>query len=200
MGKKVNKKRARQLDYKQHEKISCQKFLDFYNKKTGEKIIFKRFGNPDQGEPDCICDGLNIEISTAYYDNEEAKDTWGLIDLFRKRIGQDDYENKYPDNTLAMENPDQGLYDNINKIIFNKNKKEYKYLGKLFLLIYSRPGISDERDIEVYIKEYRNFTNTKFDEIWLLLSDQYLFFQLAKLSDSFSTTKKLKIKYKRIKK
>lgn len=199
-----SKKRKREYDSKKHEKISCLNFLELYNKRTGNNIKFKRFGNPNlgEGEPDCICDeGLNIEVATAYYDNEEAKNDWGFIDLLKKRIDKDSYKKKYPDNTLCMKNPDQGLYNSINTIIINKNKKEYSYDGKLFLLIYSRPAISDEKDIEDYIKKYRNFTNIKFNEIWLLLSnDQYLIFQLAKLGDNFSTQKGNEIKFERIKK
>ena len=204
MEKAKNKKRERETDTKQHEKISCQKFLEFYNKQLGKNIEFIKFGNPDlgKGEPDCICsDGLNIEIATAYYDNLDAKNSWGFIDLLKNRIRKDSYEKKYPDNTLCMKNPDQGLYDSINKIVIEKNKKEYHYDGKLFLLIYSRPAVSDERDIEDYIKQYRNFRNIIFDEVWLLLSnDQHKVFQLAKRDDNFVSKNSGKIKFERIKK
>ena len=204
MEKAKNKKREREIDTKQHEKISCQNFLEFYNKQLDKNIEFVKFGNPDlgKGEPDCICsDGLNIEIATAYYDNLDAKNSWGFIDLLKNRIRKDSYEKKYPDNTLCMKNPDQGLYDSINKIVIEKNKKKYDYIGKLFLLIYSRPAISDERDIEDYIKQYRNFRNIIFDEVWLLLSnDQHKVFQLAKRGDNFVSENSGKIKFERIKK
>lgn len=199
-----NKKRGRENDYRQVEKSTCLEFLEFYNKRTGKNIEFERFGNPNlgKGEPDCICsDGISIEITTVFYDNEDAKYTWGFIDLLKKRISKDRYEKKYPDNTLAMKNPDQGLYDSINKIIVEKNKREYHYDGKLFLLIYSRPAISDEKDIENYIKQYRNFRNIIFDEVWLLLSnDQHKVFQLAQRGDNFVSKNSGKIKFERIKK
>ena len=153
-----NKKRGRENDYRQVEKFTCLEFLELYNKRIGKNIKFERFGNPNlgKGEPDCICsDGLNIEVTTVFYDNEDAKYTWGLIDLLKKRISKDRYEKKYPDNTLGMKNPDQGLYDSINKIVIGKNKKEYNYNGKLFLLIYSRPGITNETEIEMYISSIR---------------------------------------------
>ena len=199
-----NEKRGREDDYKQVEKSSCQKFLEFYNKQLDKNIKFIKFGNPDlgKGEPDCICsDGLNIEVATAYYDNIDAKEAWGFVDLLKKRINKDDYEKKYPDNTLGMKSPDQGLYNSINKIVIEKNKKEYNYNGKLFLLIYSRPGITDEKDIEMYIKQYRNFKNIIFDEIWLLLSiDRYKVYQLAKRGDIFLAKNNEEIKFERIKK
>jgi len=201
---KAKKKEEREIDSKQHEKSSCQKFLEFYNKQLGKNIKFINYGDPDlgKGEPDCICsDGLNIEVATAYYDNLDAKDTWGFIDLLKKRISKNSFEKKYPDNTLCMKNPDQGLYDSINKIIIEKNKKEYNYNGKLFLLIYSRPAITDEKDIEVYIKKYRNFRNIIFDEVWLLLSsDCYNIYQLAKRGDEFLLENNEKFKFERIKK
>lgn len=100
-----------------------------------------------------------------------------------------------------MENPDSGLYDSINNIVTNKNKKEYAYVGKLFLLIPSRPAITDEKDMEAYLKHYRNFENIYFDEIWFLLYGNYCsIFQLAKLGDKFELKNNVKVKFKRIKK
>jgi hypothetical protein len=202
MEKIKNNKQKREDDTKQVEKSSCQKFLKLYNKQLGKNIKFIKFGNPDlgKGEPDCICsDGLNIEVATAYYDNLDAKGTWGLIDFLKNRISKENYEKKYPDNTLGMKSPDQGLYDSINKIVTNKNKKEYEYVGKLFLLIPSRPAITDQKDIEVYIKHYRNFENLNFDEVWFLLyNDCYPIFQLAKRGDKFLSKNNGKIKFERI--
>lgn len=199
-----NEKRGRETDSKQHEKSACKHFLELYNKQLGKIFKFKKFGNPDldKGEPDCICsDGLNIEVATAYYDNIDAKEAWGLVDLLKKRINKDDYEKKYPDNTLGMKSPDQGLYDSINKIVIGKNEKEYNYNGKLFLLIYSRPGITDETEIEMYIQQYRNFKNIIFDEVWLLLSNNYYkIYRLAKRGDIFVSKNNEEIKFERIKK
>jgi len=199
-----NEERGRETDSKQHEESACQHFLELYNKQLGKIFEFKKFGNPDlgKGEPDCICsDGLNIEVATAYYDNIDAKEAWGIVDLLKNRINKDDYERKYPDNTLGMKNPDQGLYDSINKIVIGKNEKEYNYNGKLFLLIYSRPGITDETEIEMYIQQYRNFENIIFDEVWLLLStNHYKIYQLAKRGDIFLSKNNEEFKFKRIKK
>ncbi len=202
MEKIKNNKQKREDDAKQVEKSSCQDFLELYNKKLNKDIKFKKFGNPnlDKGEPDCICsDGLNVEIAGAYYDNVDAKNTWGTIDLLKNRISKKDYKKKYPDNTFFMESPDYGFYDNINKAVVNKNKKEYEYDGKLFLLIISRPAITSERDIETYIKHYRNFENMNFDEVWFLLYDgHYSIFQLAKRGDKFLSKNNGKTKFKRI--
>lgn len=199
-----NNKQKREDDAKQVEKSSCQNFLKLYNKQLDENIKFIKLGNPNlgKGEPDCICsDGLNIEIARAYYDNVDAKNTWGTIDLLKNRISKEDYKKKYPDNTLCMKSPDHGLYDSINKIIINKNKKEYEYIGKLFLLIPSRPATTDEKDIEAYIKHYRNFENLNFDEVWFLLyNDCYSIFQLAKSGDKILSKNNGKFKFERIKK
>jgi len=86
MKKIKDNKQKREEDKKQVEKSSCQDFLVLYNKQLNKNIKFVKFGNPDlgKGEPDCICsDGLNIEVATAYYDNLDAKDTWGFIDLLK---------------------------------------------------------------------------------------------------------------------
>jgi len=205
MKKIKNNKQKREDDSKQVEKSSCQKFLEFYNKQLGKNIKFVRFGNPDlgKGEPDCICsDGLNIEVATAFYDNLHAKSSWGFIELLKKRISIDGYEKKYSDNTRYIKNPSYGLYNSINKRIIEKNKKEYNYDGKLFLLIFSRPDIIGERAIEAYIKQYRDFENIFFDEIWLLIYSEgyYKIYQLAKLGDKFLSKTNNKIKFERIKK
>jgi len=205
MKKINNKKQEREADTKQVEKASCQKFLEFYNKQIGKNIKFIKFGNPNlgKGEPDCICsDGLNIEITTAFYDNLDAKVSWGTVDLLKNRISKDDYEKKYSDNTRYMKSPNHGLYNSINKIVIEKNKKEYNYDGKLFLLIFSRPAITGERAIEAYINEYRNFENIFFDEIWLLIySEGYnKIHQLAKRGDKFLSQNNGKIEFERIKK
>ena len=205
MKKINNKKQEREDDAKQVEKASCQKFLEFYNKQLGKNIKFIKFGNPNlgKGEPDCICsDGLNIEITTAFYDNLDAKVSWGTVDLLKNRISKDDYEKKYSDNTRYMKSPSYGLYNSINKIVIEKNKKEYNYDGKLFLLIFSRPAITGERAIEAYIKQYRNFENIFFDEIWLLIyfEGYYKIYQLAKRGDNFLSKNNGKIKFERIKK
>jgi len=100
-----------------------------------------------------------------------------------------------------MKNPDQGLYNSINKIVVEKNKKEYEYNGKLLLLIYSRPAITDERDIEDYVKQYRYFKNIIFDEVWLLLSnDSYNIYRLATRGDNFISRNNENIEFERIKK
>ncbi len=203
MEKIKNNKQKREDDAKQVEKASCQKFLEFYNRQLGENIKFIKFGNPNlgKGEPDCICsDGLNIEITTAFYDNLDAKISWGTVDLLKNRISKDDYEKKYSDNTRYMESPNHGLYNSINKIVIEKNKKEYNYDGKLFLLIFSRPAITGERAIEAYIKQYRNFENIFFDEVWLLIySEGYnKIYQLAKRGDNFLSKNNGTIKFKRI--
>lgn len=202
MKKIKDNKQKREEDKKQVEKSSCQDFLVLYNKQLNKNIKFVKFGNPDlgKGEPDCICsDGLNIEVATAYYDNLDAKDTWGFIDLLKNRISKDNHKKKYTENTLCLNNCDQGLYNNINEIVINKNKKEYKYVGKLFLLIPSRPATTDEKDIETYLKHYCKFENKIFDEVWFLLYDNYcLIFQLAKRGDKFLSKNNGKIKFERI--
>jgi len=98
-----------------------------------------------------------------------------------------------------MKSPNYGLYNSINKIVIEKNKKEYNYDGKLFLLIFSRPAITGERAIEA---QYRNFENIFFDEIWLLIyfEGYYKIYQLAKRGDNFLSKNNGKIKFERVKK
>lgn len=199
---KNNNKQKRENDKKQHEEASCREFLEIYNKKFNKKIKFVSLGNPNKKEPDCICsEGLNIEIVTVYYDEIDAKQSWGIIDVIKKRIDKKEYDKKYRDNTLCMENPDEGLFTFINNEIRKKiQQKNYDYKGKLFLLITSRPAITNQQEMRKYIKAYRNFKNDKFDEIWLIVNynGEHKIYRLAKFGDTFSPKKDISNEFKRI--
>jgi len=195
-------KQKRENDKKQHEEASCRDFLEIYNKQFNKKIKFVSLGNPNKKEPDCICsEGLNIEIVTVYYDEIDAKQSWGIIDVIKKRIDKKEYDKKYRDNNLCMENPDEGLFNFINNEIRKKiQQKSYDYKGKLFLLITSRPSITNKQEMRKYIKVYRNFKNNKFDEIWLIVNydGEHKIYRLAKFGNNFSPKKNISNKFKRI--
>ena len=201
MAKNSNKQKRQ--DYKkQHEEASCKKFLEIYNKKFNKEIKFVSHGDPDKREPDCICsEGLNIEIVTAYYDEIHAKQSRRIIDVVNNRISKEEYDEKYQDNTLCMVNFDEGLFNFINKEIRKKIQKNYNYKGKLFLLVTSRPAITNKQEMERYIEAYRDFENNKFDEIWLMVNydGEREIYKLAEFGESFTPKKDISNKFKRLK-
>jgi hypothetical protein len=74
--------------------------------------------------------------------------------------------------------------------------------AKNLFINFFRPAITGERAIEAYIKQYRNFENIFFNEIWLLIyfEGYYKTYQLAKRGDNFLSKNNGKIKFERIKK
>ena len=77
---------GRETEYKLSEKEICKAFLKEYNKKNKNDYRFVRSGDPIKGEPSSICtENLNIELTPVYYNKEEAKATWGLVKLMKKR-------------------------------------------------------------------------------------------------------------------
>ena len=157
-------------DYEQSEKEICKTFLKEYNKKNKEDFRFVRSGDPNIYEPTCICtDNLNIEIAPVYYNQEEAKATWGLVKLMKKREKEKNFNRKNKDKKDYLTNANLLFCDSLNERINSKNNKQYNYIGKLFLVIEESMGLTEKESVEYFIKQGKNFSNNIFEEIWLMV-------------------------------
>lgn len=146
----------------QHEQAVCNTFLTIYNKLYSTTHQFERLGNPRQNEPDCICtNGLNVEIATAYINENEAKDLW---ELTRCNLSVDQYNNQ----RQTIVNPDQQWYDSINDTVQKHCDSKYSYQGELILVIAEQSPLVNKQQINEYVNAHKNFNNTISTEIWLL--------------------------------
>lgn len=160
----------RETEYKLSEKEICKAFLKEYNKKNKNDYRFVRSGDPIKGEPSSICtENLNIELTPVYYNKEEAKATWGLVKLMKKRAKNKNNNRKDKDKKDCLVEATQMFCDSLNERINNKNEKKYNHTGKLFLIIEEGIGLTEKEAVEHYINQGKKFTNTIFDEIWLML-------------------------------
>jgi len=160
----------REIDYKISEKETCKVFLKEYNKKNKKDYHFVRLGDPIKEEPSCICtDNLNIEITPVYYNKDEAKATWGLVQLMKKRAKNKNNNRKNKDKKDYLAEATQMFCDSLNERIKNKNEKKYNHTGKLFLIVEEGVGLTEKEAVEYYINLGKKYTNAIFDEIWLML-------------------------------
>jgi len=158
------------LDYEQSGKEICKTFLKEYNKKNKEDFRFVRSGDPNINEPACICtDNLNIEIAPVYYNQEEAKATWGLVKLMKKREKEGNGNRKNKDIKDYLANANLLFCDSLNERINSKNNKQYNYTGKLFLVIEESMGLTEKESVEYFIKQGKKFSKNIFKEIWLMV-------------------------------
>jgi hypothetical protein len=160
----------REIDFTLSEKETCKAFLKEYNKKNKKDYRFARMGNPIKGEPSCICsDDLNIEITSVYYNKDEAKAAWGFVKLMKKRTKNKNNNRKNKDKKDYLTEAIRMFYDSLNERIKNKTEKKYNHQGKLFLIVENGVGLTEKEAAEYYINQGKKFTNTIFDEIWLML-------------------------------
>ena len=160
----------REIDDILSEKETCKVFLKEYNKKNKEDYHFIGLGDPIKEEPSCICtDNLNIEIAPVYYNKDEAKATWGLVKLMKKREKNKNNNLKNKDKKDCLAEATQMFCDSLNERIKNKNIKKYHHNGKLFLIVEEGVGLTEKEAVEYYINQGKKFNNNVFDEIWLML-------------------------------
>lgn len=161
---------TRETEYKLSEKEICKTFLKEYNKKNKKDYRFVRSGDPIKGEPSCICtENLNIEITPVYYNKEEAKATWGLVKLIKKRKKDKNNNHKHRDKKDYLADANRMFCDSLNERINNQNEKKYNHTGRLFLIIEEGIGLTEKEAVEHYINQGKKFTNSIFNEIWLML-------------------------------
>jgi hypothetical protein len=146
---------------KQHEKFVCETLLQI----IGLKATFGRYGD-DLNEPDCIYrvgeELLGIEVATAYYDKNVAKQKWTL---FRG-------ERKFPSQGYEWREGGAELVDlmchQIQKEINDKCSKKYCGSNKIWLCIQETAEESSESTIKDWIRSIRIPEYPSFDAIYLL--------------------------------
>ncbi|GAB4112373.1 MAG: hypothetical protein Kow00103_01620 [Candidatus Caldatribacteriota bacterium] len=173
---------SQEYEHRFSEKEICKAFLKEYNKKIKGDFRFYRMGDPNKKEPTCLCsDNLNLEVAPVYYNQEEAKATWGLVKKMKKREKEkgNKYKNKEKKDYLAEAT--QMFCDYLNERINSKNENNYNYSGKIILIIEEGIGLTEKEAVEYYLKQGKRFTNKIFQEIWLMLQSagHYRIYQLV---------------------
>lgn len=152
------------IDIKQiHEAESCKRFLAIYNHKRGESLNFLRQGNPNNKEPDCICNNnVGIEIVGIYDNQYQAEKIWTST--------RGKTNNRQSDFLLLT-------FDNLQNEIGKKLQKlengNYNgFTGKIILVCNLHSPLLRDQEAEEYIKSYISFRrdgyfNKYFDEIWI---------------------------------
>jgi len=146
-----------------HEVAACRRFLSIYNLERGSKLNFLRQGNPDNNEPDCICnDDTAIELVGAYDNQYQAERIWNEA--------RDKNTTKRPDYVLLT-------FENLQNEIGKKLKKleadNYSgFSGRIILVCNLHSPLLKNVEVEQYTKEYvpfrtDGFFNKYFDEIWI---------------------------------
>jgi hypothetical protein len=152
---------AKQLQ-KEHEKWVCDTLIKTLNLNAS----FERFGN-DLSEPDCIYrldeDLLGIEVATAYYGDEFAKQEWTLA-RGEREFPKQGYEwlgsgPIYPDNLICAR---------IQNEINDKCSKNYQGVNKIWLCIEERASLSDEKSVERCLQSLKLPEKHCFNAIYLL--------------------------------
>jgi hypothetical protein len=124
---------------KQHEKAVCESLLNALNLRAD----FLREGN-DKDEPDMLymLDAgviLGIEVGTAYYSDNDAKQEWTLV-AGERTFPLVGYEMR---EKGVMRNPDDLICQRIQKIISDKCKNEYTGANNIWLCVQQRAALSD---------------------------------------------------------
>lgn len=143
-----------------HEIAVCRDFLRFYNAQFNSHYEFVRHGRAEDKEPDCICsDGLNIEIVNNYYEQNHAK----ILNQFARG----EISGKKYNKLITINNPDLKAFSFLEQELKEKEKKEYKYDGKLFLLVdVATTHATLLREYEKYLQG-KKYSSSVFNEIWL---------------------------------
>ena len=171
----------RENDYKFSSKEICKTFLKEYNKKNKKDYHFVRAGNTIKSEPSCICtENLNIEITQVYYNKEEAKAVWSLVQLMKRRQKEKNYNNKNNAKKDYLTNANQLFCDSLNERIDSKSNKVYNFNGKIILLVEEGMGLTAKEAVEYFFAQGNNCERNTFNEIWMMLNSagHYRIYQL----------------------
>ncbi|MFH1368081.1 MAG: hypothetical protein ABII64_03020 [Elusimicrobiota bacterium] len=147
-----------------HEKAVCDQLL----RTLALSAKFDRMGN-DQGEPDVIYDlnneHLGIEVCTAYYNDEIAKQEWTLARG----------ERQFPIEGIEelggglLINPDDLIFSRVQSEIKDKCKSDYHGIdfARVWLVVELRAALSDMKSVEKLAKTLEMPKKHKFDAIYL---------------------------------
>lgn len=147
---------------KGHEKAVGQSFIDKYNSRIGSSYrLVTSDERPDLIFEDPIRRRLGVEVTTIYYDNNDAKITWDIVRGNSSR------------GTYGLVNPDEALLTFTNEGIEKKCKDfatGIKHNMPCFLVCHGSPPLTDAADINrKVLPGIRIPQSVLFAEIWLAL-------------------------------
>ena len=133
-----------------HEVAACQRFLSISNEVHNNDIKIVRAGDPNQKEPDCICnDNVAIELVGTYDNQYQAEKIWN------EARGKN--TAKHPDYLLLT-------FDNLENEIGKKLQKletgNYSnFSGKIILVCNLHSPLLQDKEVEQCTKAYTPFRN-----------------------------------------
>lgn len=152
------------------------KFIE-YLRSQGQAIGSPSAGDPRKGEPDAVCETpsgiIGIEVAGAYYDDEEAANTWAL------HLGQPERSKRYWDprtepamaavrRAKVIKDPTTKLIDNLNRTLADHSRKNY--VVPSYLLLDGRAGfITTSEEGPAVAAELKVPLNQPFIGIFLAL-------------------------------
>lgn len=128
---------------------------------------FKRFGDPNKSEPDLIyeIDGkmVGIEVATAYYEENDAKDEWEIATNERPLTAGE----IRPRSAGVITNPDKLVCEKIQAELTDKCGKTYAGIDETWLCINQQAPLSDATSVADCLKKLEIPQGHKFARMFL---------------------------------
>ena len=122
-----------------HQQAAATRFLAWSKQYSELSLVISR----ERDAPDFECKDetngeiVGLEITTAYYSEQTAKDAWDVARGKKKHT--------YP--TGVLQNPGEELAGFINERLVDKCKKQYNVDYPVLLVVDASPPLADEQDI-----------------------------------------------------
>ena len=141
-----------------HELAVGERFADFL-REQGLVISNVRSGEIARREPDVLCDAdgqlVGIEVACAYYDSEEARDTWAIARGHPERSRRLQQPGESLRETVARSrivvNFDQSLAGELNRTLHVHAAKTYSVPTYMVLDAYrAHAPLTTDRDADMF--------------------------------------------------
>ncbi len=141
-----------------HERAVVERFVQWHNNCHSTQLaVAGRRVQPDFEVIDQNQEVNGIEVTTAYYDDQDAKGLWNLVRGKSTRF-----------QSSLMVNPDQKLAGSISELLAKKCSK-YGIASRVVLLIDIRAPVTDCSDIERSVIPYIGYPDSvPFRAIYLI--------------------------------
>jgi hypothetical protein len=139
-----------------HELAVAERLVDFL-RAQGHDVSDPRPGDISRREPDALCDvdgsAVGIEVACAYYDREEARDTWSIARGHPEQSKRLQQPGESLRETVArsrvLVNFDQSLAGELNRTLHVHAAKTYSVPTYLVLDAYrAHAPLTTDRDAE----------------------------------------------------